>query len=335
MIKSDLFKVGFIMFFSIIAFVMGILYLQDIKLQKSNFIFSVIFDSAQGLNEGNNVTMLGKRIGKVSKTRIIEGNKIGVELSIDNSFAFKIPVDSKIHVKSEGILGAKYISIEPGKDTQHSLLAGDVVEGIREIDFSENTPGIVPLTQDLGAFARRLKATLGQQEKDNIQNAILNVETLTGEMINLVKDYRNVLSDEERNNIKQFTENLKISTESFKSATMYLENNLKEDLEKVDEAITGLKRFTEKADEFNQIIISLKMSTELMEGTVNNINLSSEKFSKAISKLNGMDGTLPRLLNDNSIYNNIDSLILNLQSLVTEFNDNPSKYIKAYLKAKK
>ena len=57
------------------------------------------------------------------------------------------------------------------------------------------------------------------------------------------------------------------------------------------------------------------MSTELIEKTVNNINLSSEKFSKAISKLNGMDGTLPRLLNDNSIYNNIDSLILNLQSL--------------------
>ena len=135
--KGDLFRVGFIMFVSVIAFVMGIFYLQDISLQKSNFTFSVIFDSAQGLNEGNNVTMLGKRIGKVSKTRIIEGNKIGVELSIDNSFAFKIPIDSKIHVKSEGILGAKYISIEPGKDTQHSLLAGDIVEGIREIDFSE------------------------------------------------------------------------------------------------------------------------------------------------------------------------------------------------------
>ena len=35
--KSDLFRVGFIMFVAVIAFVMGILYLQDIKLQKSNF----------------------------------------------------------------------------------------------------------------------------------------------------------------------------------------------------------------------------------------------------------------------------------------------------------
>ena len=333
--KSDLFKVGFIMFVSVIAFVAGIFYLQDIRLQKSNFTFSVIFDSAQGLNEGNNVTMLGKRIGKVLKTRLIEGNKIGVELSIDNSFVFKIPIDSKIHVKSEGILGAKYISIEPGKDTQHSLLAGDIVEGIREVDFSEITPGIVTLTQDLGAFARRLKATLGEEEKVNIQNAISNIEALTKEMVGFIKEYRNVLSDEERDNIKQFTENLKISTESFKSSTTELETNLKEDLKKVDEAISGFKKFTEKADEFNQSIVSLKASADLVKEAAENINSSSEKFSEAANKLNGKDGTLPRLLNDNSIYEHIDSLVLNMQSIVTDFDDNPSKYIKAYLKAKK
>jgi len=326
---------GSIIFIAIIAFVIGILYLQDIKLQSSNFTFSVIFDSAQGLNEGNNVTMLGKRIGRVTKTRIIEGNKIGVGLSIDNSFAFKIPIDSKIHVKSEGILGAKYISIEPGKDTQHSLLAGDIVEGIREVDFSEITPGIVPLTQDLGAFARRLKATLGEKEKENIQNTISNVETLTKEMVDFIKEYRNVLSDEERENIKQFTENLKVSTESFKTATTDLELTLKKDLQKVGEAISGLKKFTEKADVFNESITSLKESSELIKTASENINTSSKQFSEIVSKLNGKKGTLPRLLNDDAVYNHIDSLVLNVQAIVTDFNDNPVKYIKAYIKAKK
>jgi phospholipid/cholesterol/gamma-HCH transport system substrate-binding protein len=332
---SKLFFLGSIMFIAIIAFIFGILYLQDIKIQSSNFTFSVIFDSAQGLNEGNNVTMLGKRIGRVTKTRIIEGNKIGVELSIDNSFAFKIPIDSKINVKSEGILGAKYISIEPGKDTQHSLLAGDVVEGIREVDFSEITPGIIPLTQDLGAFARRLKATLGEKEKENIQNTILNVEILTKEMVGFIKEYRNVLSDEERENIKQFTENLKVSTESFKSATTDLELTLKKDLKKVGEAISGLKKFTDKADDFNHSITSLKESSELIKTASENINTSSKQFSEIINKLNGNEGTLPRLLNDDVIYNHIDSLVLSVQAIVTDFNDNPAKYIKAYIKAKK
>ena len=333
--QNSPFKIGLIVFITAIGFIFGVLYLQDIRLQKSNFIFSVIFDSAQGLNEGDSVTMLGKRIGKVTKTQIIKSQKIGVELSIDNSFAFKIPIDSKIHVKSEGILGEKYISIEPGKDMQHSLLAGDVVEGIREVDFSEITPGIVPLTLDLGAFARRLKATLGEEEKENIQNTISNVETLTKEMVGFVKEYRSVLSEEEKENIRQFTENLKISTESFKSATTELETNLKEDFKKVNEAISGLKKFTEKADEFNESISSLKASSELIKKAAENIKSSSTTFTEITEKLKGTDGTLPRLLNDNSVYNHLDSLVLNVQMLVNDFNNNPSKYIKAYLKAKK
>tara|TARA_B100001029_G_C15028581_1_gene435320 strand:- start:516 stop:1523 length:1008 start_codon:yes stop_codon:yes gene_type:complete len=333
--NNNLFKIGFIVFLSTIGFVLGIMYLQDIRLQKSNFTFSVIFDSAQGLNEGDNVTMLGKRIGKVTKTRIIEGQKIGVDLSIDNSFVMKIPVDSKIHVKSEGILGEKYISIEPGKDTQHSLLAGDIVEGIREVDFSEITPGIVPLTQDLGAFARRLKATLGEQQKENIQNTILNVETLTKEMVDFITEYRNVLSEKERENIKQFTENLKLSTESFKIATNDLETSLKKDLIKVEETISGMKKFTEKAADFNQSISTLKESSEIIKKAAENLNSSAKLFTEVTEKLKGKDGTLPRLLNDNSVYDNIDSLVLSAQKIVTDFNDNPSKYIKAYLKAKK
>ena len=64
-------------------------------------------------------------------------------------------------------------------------------------------------------------------------------------------------------------------------------------------------------------------------------NSTSNTFTEVAEKLKGKDGTLPRLLNDNSVYDNLDSLVLNVQALVNEFNDNPSKYIKAYLKAKK
>ena len=154
-------------------------------------------------------------------------------------------------------------------------------------------------------------------------------------MVGFVKEYRNVLSDEERENIKKFTENLKTSTELFKSATTELEINLKKDLKKVEETITGLKKFTEKADEFNKSIETLKESSELIKKAAENINSSSNTFTEVAEKLKGKDGTLPRLLNDNSVYDNLDSLVLNVQALVNEFNDNPSKYIKAYLKAKK
>ena len=110
---SRLFWIGLIFIFSSIIFVVGLLYLQEISIRKSNYTFTVIFENVQGLHVGDQVDMLGKKIGKVSNTHII-GQKIAVELSINNSFALSIPIDSKIEVKSEGLIGSKFISITPG-----------------------------------------------------------------------------------------------------------------------------------------------------------------------------------------------------------------------------
>jgi len=100
---SRLFWIGMVFVISSIAFVGGLMYLQEMTFRKSNYTFIVLFDNVQGLHVGDQVDMLGKKIGKVSKSRIM-GQKIAVELSIDNSFAFSIPVDSKIEVKSAFIL---------------------------------------------------------------------------------------------------------------------------------------------------------------------------------------------------------------------------------------
>ena len=110
---SRLFWIGLVFIISGMIFVGGLLYFQEISLRKSNYTFTVLFENVQGLNVGDQVDMLGKKIGKVSHTRIM-GQKIAVELSIDNSFVFSIPVDSKIEVKSEGLIGSKFISITPG-----------------------------------------------------------------------------------------------------------------------------------------------------------------------------------------------------------------------------
>ena len=80
---SRLFWIGSIFVLSSIVFVGGLLYLQDISIRKSNYMFTVLFENVQGLNMGDEVDMLGKKIGKVSHTRIM-GQKIAVGLSIDN-----------------------------------------------------------------------------------------------------------------------------------------------------------------------------------------------------------------------------------------------------------
>ena len=314
---SKLFWMGLLIFVLTGLFLIGIMYIQDISIKKSNYSFTVIFANVQGLNEGDDVNMLGKRIGKVSRAKII-GQKIAVELSIDNSFAFKIPIDSKIEVKSEGLMGSKYVSINPGINDKKYILAGETVEGQREYDFSEITPGIVPITQDIGVFARRLKATLGEEEKDRIRNTILNIESLTSELDGFVKGYRDVLSKTEREGLKDIVYNLKTASETIKEK---VDNDL-------SQILAGLKNVSNQSEDLKQAIINLKSSSE-------SLNLSSKKFENILTKIDSGEGTLGKMINDPALYDNLKALTQDGRELVQDIKDNPTKYMKAYWKGKK
>ncbi len=328
---SRVFWVGFIIFMTSVVFILGLLYLQEISLKKSNFTFTIVLDNVQGLNEGDNVTMLGKRIGRVLRTRIM-GQKIAVEVSIDNSFEFRIPVDSKMEVKSEGIMGEKYVSISPGVDTQHYLIAGETVQGTREQDLSEITPGFVPITRDVGAIVRRIKATLGEEEKIRIQSAIKNIDNLTKELNALVIEFKGTITEEDKENIRGFTNNMKIISDSLKISLNAEKQKVDQILSDVQDVATDVK---EKTPAFNESIDNLNRTTQILLESAENFKKGSENLQTLIDRLNGTEGTLPRLLNDNLVYDNMDSLVNEVRVVIKDFKDNPGRYIKAYMKAKK
>ena len=317
---SRLFWIGMIFVLSSIAFIGGLLYLQEISIRKSNYTFNVLFDNIQGLNVGDQVDMLGKKIGKVSHSRII-GQKIAVELSIDNSFSFSIPVDSKIEVKSEGLIGSKFISISPGLNTKEFILPGETVEGLREFDFAEITPGIVPLTQDLSAFARRLKATLGEEEKDNIRLTIHNIESLTAELDTFIYNYRNIISDNDKKNFQDFIKNLSGTVKDLKYG-------VNKEINKLDGMLDDLKKVTDKSEDLSSTITELKKSSE-------SFAKSTEKFNKILNKIDNGEGTMGKLVNDSALYENMNNLVNEMRTLVDDIKENPAKYMKAYRKSKK
>ena len=308
---SKLFWIGLTISFSIVIFVFGLLYLQDISLNKASLRFTVMFDNVQGLNDGDTVNMLGKRIGKVSTTKI-RGNRIAVEVSIDQNFAFDIPVDSRIEVKSDGLMGAKFVAIEPGNNTKVSIADGDVVEGTREVDFTEITPGIMPITQDLAVFSRRLKAILGESQKDDVRNTLSNVESLTGELDSLIKDIHYILiNDDDRKNISDFFEKLNSTGKNLDEMT----KNRKDDISKIiDNLSKGSETFSKSADKLSKLI---------------------DGVDKIIDDVDSGNGSLGKLVKNDNLVENLNGFIDDLRLLVEDFNENTEEYLKKYIRASK
>lgn len=87
------------------------------------YSLSAEFENIEGINIGSDIRLAGIKIGSVVKQELDPSSfQAKVVMSLDN--AIKLPDDSTAKVTSEGLLGGKFIAIEPG-GSEELLKDGD------------------------------------------------------------------------------------------------------------------------------------------------------------------------------------------------------------------
>ena len=319
---SRLFWIGLTITTSFVIFVFGLMYLQDISLNQPSIAFTIMFDNVQGLNEGDDVNMLGKRIGKVRATRIM-GNRVAVQVGIDQSFAFNIPIDSEIEVKSDGLMGARFVAIKPGANMKNSISNGEVIDGKREVSLGDAIPDIQPITNDLAAFSRNLRAILDDTQKDEIKHTLSNVESISTQLDSIIKSISNLveddmkdifISDNDRKNISDFFENLNATS-----------NNLKE-LTSEDKLISAIDGINDLANEGVNVLNTYNESSKTLKSSI-------ESLDKVIKNIESGRGSIGKLLSTTELSDNLNSLIKGFGDLIKDFDANKADYFYKYYKA--
>lgn len=99
------------------------------------------FDNIEGVGTGSDVKISGVKIGTIGDQELnTKTYRAKLKLNIDNNI--KLPKDSSAKIASSGLLGGKYLSIEPGAEDE-ILQNGD------EIKFTQSS---ISLEDMLGKF---------------------------------------------------------------------------------------------------------------------------------------------------------------------------------------
>ncbi|PIE59585.1 MAG: outer membrane lipid asymmetry maintenance protein MlaD [Desulfobulbus propionicus] len=88
------------------------------------YILDAEFQNISGVKPGSEIQISGVSVGLVKKTRLNKDGLAVVTMQLDKSI--KVPIDSIVSVKSQGILGEKYLQVTLGGD-EESYKAGEVV----------------------------------------------------------------------------------------------------------------------------------------------------------------------------------------------------------------
>lgn len=99
----------------------------------STYILKAEFDNVAGVKKGASVQIAGVVVGEVADIALSGSEVAMLSLKIDKKL--KVPVDSMASVKSQGIIGDKYIQLSLGSDETHFKPDETLVETESSVDI--------------------------------------------------------------------------------------------------------------------------------------------------------------------------------------------------------
>lgn len=117
--------VGFIVIIIAVGFFVFAYNKSNVSKSSGGYKLTANFQNIDGITSGSDVKLAGINIGRVDSVTLNNDTYYAsIQLLIDDSI--KIPVDSSAIVSSSGLLGGKYIRINPGA-SDDNLVNGDKI----------------------------------------------------------------------------------------------------------------------------------------------------------------------------------------------------------------
>lgn len=296
---SKEFKIGLFSVIAITLLYLGFNFLKGIDFLSTTNKYYVVYENIGGLQVSNSVIIKGLAVGRVSNITFQQenGNKIIVEIDINGGI---ILGDSTIALLvSEGFLGGKAIELKMPDVIQTPLEDGDTLKSEIALGIFESiTEQTGPVADDIGALIRQLNT-----EIENFhETELLLRETLRKVNANLDQTY--LMINENRKNFKVTLENINGLT-----------HNLKE-------ASTELKPLLTDANIFVDSLNSLELAA-----TLENMSSAMDNLNLLLKNLNEGEGSMGKLLKDDSLYYYLTHTAADLDSLFIDLRENPNRYV--------
>lgn len=292
-------KLGMAIFAAVVVFVGGIIYLRGVDFQKREYTLTFLYNNVNGLQEGNPITIAGLAVGKVEELKLV-GTAIAVKVQIQNKVQF--PVDSKAYIKSSSLMGGKLIAITPGIESE-ILHDGDTLTGAYEADLTELTSTLAPISSNILGILERVNTTFDEKTRRNIQNILTDVNRSSTELERIIHVEGQRL-DFAIGNFSAFSSNLSRFAVNLDSIALSQRTNL-------DTSMATIRI----------VAANLQQASENLRSTTQSLDVVLNKIEKG-------HGTLGKLVHEEKLYNDVDSLAANLYLLVKDLRENPGKYVK-------
>tara|TARA_Y100000782_G_scaffold104031_1_gene122702 strand:+ start:3714 stop:4715 length:1002 start_codon:yes stop_codon:yes gene_type:complete len=309
--KSKELKVGIIVIAALAAFYFGFNFLKGADIFSEKRQFYVVYPRVDGLSVDNSVQYNGIKVGRVNSVDLIGGGSDGILVGFEvTNDELHVADNSVANIVSMDLFNSKAIVIERG-DSEIEAKSGDTLVSAIEADLKTDiTKRLQPIQQKAENLMLSIDSTIAVYKKigENLSHHDLDktLNNLDATLLSL-SSAANSIDDLARNN-------------SYKlEAVLDNVGSITENLRKNNDQLTEIFR------NFSQISDSIA-AADLVR-TINNAGDAMVQVASVMEKIDKGEGTIGQLVNNDTLYYNLEEASLELDKLVEDIRLNPKRYI--------
>jgi phospholipid/cholesterol/gamma-HCH transport system substrate-binding protein len=258
----------------------------------------------------NPVSINGLNVGKVSMIAFTNDTSkyLVVEMSITHNVP--IPKNSVAEIYSSDLLGSKAVEIKLG-NSKEFVKNGDTLRSNAKASIEDEvSKQVLPLKAKaealMGSFDTLLNVfnqVMNEQTRDNliksfasIHNTIKHLEVTTSTLDTIVTNQKGKLSE------------MIVNVES-------ITRNIKNNNEKISNAINNISKMTDT------------LAASNLSKTLNSTQKALQNFEEITEKINKGKGTMGMLVNNDSLYYQLEGSSRNLNLFLQDLKSHPKKYV--------
>ncbi len=288
-------KVGAFFIGSIV--ILGALILRTEKLElfgrSDERTFRTEFAQVAGLNVQGHIRIAGVKVGTVKEIGIEKGRAV-VTFSVEKKFA--LTKGATASLSSIGILGEKYIELDPGQPTQETLPAGSAIPSKTGVSLDNLMETLGAIGTDVKGITYALNQSIGGENgRQKIDEIVDNIRQLTGEFRAMAQENHAAINNTMAN---------------VESITGELKDRLPKIAKQFEDLGKGLNEMVDQSKpEMKGLLTDVRKLAQGFQSTSENIRSITDKLNKG-------EGTIGKLLTDESTIQKVNAAVDNVNEML-------------------
>ncbi len=336
-------KTGIILTIALVLLLTGVFFAGSIeRILYPKVKINAAISDVKGLKKGAPVWVYGIEEGNVEDISLHTKYGTIVTISVYKKVLGFLRKDSSATVMTMGLLGDKYIELNPGTPEYPPLKAGDMIRGVSQIDLKDvmaasgqSVQKINEFMEKMGRLSERLeksKGTLSRFIEDpSLYNNLKESSRYFSIITKDISEGRGTIGMLVKN--PSLYERLASASKSLEDFSQRLEkgsgtlNKLIEDdllYQRLLGAASSLEELGNKLNSPSGTLHKLIEDPELYD----NLARTSHHISSILEKIDKGEGTAGALISDKEMANDVKTALAELRALLADMKASPYKYFK-------